>query len=313
MLFYTPIYDFFHLNERYILMTEKKNIKAYAAWITICIIWGTTYLAIKIGVADFPPVLFAGFRWLIAGPILIAVMRLRGYKFPEKGDLIHLGIVGILLLGFGNVLVVVAEQYISSGLTSLIITTTPFWMVLFERFMYKKGKVNKFVIIGLLLGLAGVILIFSHDIDTVFKGSFFIGAAALLVAVIGWANGTLYSKYKKVSVDPLMGAAFQMFIAGVILTLLGFSIGEYSYIKATDAGLLSLLYLIVFGSLIGYTSYIYAVAHLPISLVSTYAYINPVIAVFLGWLVLSEPLNIQLILGGIVILFGVWMVKKGAH
>ncbi len=294
-------------------MTEKKNLKAYAAWITICIIWGTTYLAIKIGVEDFPPVLFAGFRWLIAGPILIIIMRIRGYKFPEKEDLIHLGIVGILLLGFGNVLVVVAEQYISSGLTSLIITTTPFWMVLFERFMYKKGKVNKFVIIGLLLGLAGVILIFSHDIDTVFKGSFFIGAAALLVAVIGWANGTLYSKYKKVSVDPLMGAAFQMLIAGVILTLLGFSIGEYSYIKTTDAGLYSLLYLIVFGSLIGYTSYIYAVAHLPISLVSTYAYINPVIAVFLGWLVLSEPLNIQLILGGIVILFGVWMVKKGAH
>jgi drug/metabolite transporter (DMT)-like permease len=294
-------------------MTEKKNLKAYAAWITICIIWGTTYLAIKIGVEDFPPVLFAGFRWLIAGPILIIIMRIRGYKFPEKEDLIHLGTVGILLLGFGNVLVVVAEQYISSGLTSLIITTTPFWMVLFERFMYKKGKVNKFVIIGLLLGLAGVILIFSHDIDTVFKGSFFIGAAALLVAVIGWANGTLYSKYKKVSVDPLMGAAFQMLIAGVILTLLGFSIGEYSYIKTTDAGLYSLLYLIVFGSLIGYTSYIYAVAHLPISLVSTYAYINPVIAVFLGWLVLSEPLNIQLILGGIVILFGVWMVKKGAH
>jgi drug/metabolite transporter (DMT)-like permease len=294
-------------------MTEKKNLKAYAAWITICIIWGTTYLAIKIGVEDFPPVLFAGFRWLIAGPILIIIMRIRGYKFPEKEDLIHLGIVGILLLGFGNVLVVVAEQYISSGLTSLIITTTPFWMVLFERFMYKKGKVNKFVIIGLLLGLAGVILIFSHDIDTVFKGSFFIGAAALLVAVIGWANGTLYSKYKKVSVDPLMGAAFQMLIAGVILTLLGFSIGEYSFIKTTDAGLYSLLYLIVFGSLIGYTSYIYAVAHLPISLVSTYAYINPVIAVFLGWLVLSEPLNIQLILGGIVILFGVWMVKKGAH
>lgn len=294
-------------------MTEKKNLKAYAAWITICIIWGTTYLAIKIGVEDFPPVLFAGFRWLIAGPILIIIMRIRGYKFPEKEDLIHLGTVGILLLGFGNVLVVVAEQYISSGLTSLIITTTPFWMVLFERFMYKKGKVNKFVIIGLLLGLAGVILIFSHDIDTVFKGSFFIGAAALLVAVIGWANGTLYSKYKKVSVDPLMGAAFQMLIAGVILTLLGFSIGEYSFIKTTDAGLYSLLYLIVFGSLIGYTSYIYAVAHLPISLVSTYAYINPVIAVFLGWLVLSEPLNIQLILGGIVILFGVWMVKKGAH
>jgi drug/metabolite transporter (DMT)-like permease len=104
-----------------------------------------------------------------------------------------------------------------------------------------------------------------------------------------------------------------MLIAGVILTLLGFSIGEYSFIKTTDAGLYSLLYLIVFGSLIGYTSYIYAVAHLPISLVSTYAYINPVIAVFLGWLVLSEPLNIQLILGGIVILFGVWMVKKGAH
>lgn len=294
-------------------MTEKKNIKAYAAWITICIVWGTTYLAIKIGVADFPPVLFAGFRWLIAGPILIVVMRLRGYKFPEKGDLIHLGIVGILLLGFGNVLVVVAEQYISSGLTSLIITTTPFWMVLFERFMYKTGKVNKFVVFGLLLGLAGVVLIFSHDLDTVFKGSFFIGAAALLVAVIGWANGTLYSKYKKVSVDPLMGAAFQMFIAGVILTLLGFSIGEYSYIKITDVGLYSLLYLIVFGSLIGYTSYIYAVAHLPISLVSTYAYINPVIAVFLGWLVLSEPLNIQLVLGGIVILIGVWMVKKGAH
>ena len=125
---------------------DKPNIRAYLAWIAICIIWGTTYLFIRIGVESIPPMLFAGFRWLIAGIILITILRLSGKQFPKKEDLIHIGIIGIALLGFGNGLVVVGEQWIESGLAALLIATTPFWMLGTESFLPERPKLNWMII-----------------------------------------------------------------------------------------------------------------------------------------------------------------------
>jgi drug/metabolite transporter (DMT)-like permease len=290
----------------------KENFRAYLAWAAVCLIWGTTYLAIRIGVHDFPPVLFAGLRWIIAGPFLIVILKLRGYKLPSLTDIKHLAVVGILLIGFGNGMVVFAEQWVPSGLTALLISTDPLWIVGIESFLPGGPKLNLKIAAGVLLGLAGVLLIFGSNLTVVWDIRYMLGIMGLMVCVLAWSSGTLYSKYKKVSVHPLMGAAVQMTIAGTGLSLLGVIIGEPSYLHLTQNGVLSFLYLLIFGSFIAYGSYIYAVAKLPVAFVSTYAYINPVIALFLGWLILDESLNYAMIIGAVVILIGVYTVKKGS-
>ena len=293
-------------------MSEKENFRAYIALIAIYIVWGTTYLAIKIGVKDLPPILFAGLRWFIAGPILLIILRLRGIELPKKTDLIHLAIVGLSLLGIGNVFVVFGEQWVPSGLTALLITTTPFWIVGLESLIPKGARINRIIFLGLLLGLGGVALIFGGDINKLFDSSYLVGILAIMLAELGWSAGTVYSKYKKISVHPLMGASIQMIIAGFVLTILGLILGEAADLHFTTESSFAFMYLIVFGSLAGYGSYIYAVAHLPISLVSTYAYVNPIIALFLGWWILGEEISATIVIAAVIILCGVALVKKGS-
>jgi drug/metabolite transporter (DMT)-like permease len=291
---------------------DKPKFSAYAAWISICIIWGTTYLVIRIGVAELPPMLFAGFRWMVAGAILIILLNLRGHSLPRKKDLKHLAVVGILLLGVANGLVVVAEQWLPSGLTALIISTLPFWMVGLEFISAKGPKINFIIIGGLLLGIIGTVIIFTRDLDITVDFNVFLGGICLLGAVISWSVGSIYWKYKQVNVNPFMGASVQMLIAGLLQTLLGFILGEHNVFQLTQNGFLALGYLIVVGSIFGYASYIYAVKHLPLSLVSTYAYINPVIALLLGWYILQEPLTITVFIAAVLIFSGVILVKKGS-
>ncbi|MCL6493906.1 MAG: EamA family transporter [Ignavibacterium sp.] len=293
-------------------MPENK-FKGYAAWISVCIVWGTTYLAIRIGVAHIPPMLFAGMRWIVAGIIFVSVLRLSNKKFPKFSDLKHIAVMGLLMLGFGNGLVVTGEQYISSGLAALLITTVPFWIVGFDSIASKKSVLNKYIALGLLLGLLGVTAIFGDNWRDLLNRDYFIGVLSILGAVVAWSLGSVYSKHKKISIHPLMSAAVQMLVAGFAQALHGILLGELSQVKFSQEGILSLSYLIIFGSILGYGSYIYAIEHLPLSLVSTYAYINPIIAVFLGWLVLDEKLNLYMILAAILIIAGIMLVKKGSE
>jgi drug/metabolite transporter (DMT)-like permease len=293
-------------------MREKYGFRAYLAWITICIVWGTTYLAIRIGVAELPPMLFAGFRWLIAGSLMTILLNLRGYTLPRFKDLKHLAIVGILLIGIANGLVVVAEQWLPSGLTALILSSLPFWVVGLESLLPKGPKINWLILSGLLLGTAGVILIFAKDLNIILEFNTLLGGLCLLGAVVSWSVGSLYWKYKQTNVRPLMGAAVQMLIAGILQTLLGFILGEQNSFQLTQTGFLALGYLILFGSILGYASYIYSITNLPLALVSTYAYVNPVIALILGWYFLNEPLTITVFIAAGLILLGVGLVNRGS-
>ena len=292
---------------------ETKNIKAYSAWVAVCIIWGTTYLVIRIGVEHIPPMLFAGVRWIIAGIIFLFVLKLKGEKLPSKKDLIHISVVGISLIGIGNGLVVTGEQFIGSGLAALLITTVPFWVVGIESFIPSGPKINIVILSGLALGLAGVSLIFKDNLGNLLNSSYLTGFLCILGAVTAWSFGTVYSKYKKVKVHPLMSAAVQMLIAGSAQTILGLSLGEASHVSFHAEGIWSFFYLVIAGSIFGYGSYMYAIEHLPLSLVATYAYINPVIALFLGWLVLNENMNTTIVLAALIIISGVVIVKKGAR
>lgn len=293
-------------------MSTEKNAKAYLALMSIYFVWGTTYLAIRIGVEDLPPVLFTGLRWFAAGPILFLILLLQKYKLPDKKDLIHLGISGLFMLGGGNGFVVFAEQWIPSGLTALLITTVPFWIVGLDALLPYGKKMNLKIVTGLILGLCGVILIFGEDFKLLLNPNYLGGVLGLMAAVFLWSAGTLYSKYKKVSVQPLMGASIQMIIAGSVITIFGLVLGETGEFHFTQSSLYAYLYLVFVGSIIGYGSYIYAIAHLPVSLVATYAYVNPIIALFLGWLILGEKISIWIMVAAVVILIGVMIVKKGS-
>jgi drug/metabolite transporter (DMT)-like permease len=293
-------------------MKEKGNAKAYLAWIVVCIVWGTTYLAIRVGVNELPPMLFAGIRWIIAGTMLMILLNLRGYTLPRLNEIKHLAIVGIALIGLANGLVVVAEQWLPSGLTALIISTLPFWMVGFESFLPKGPKLNYFIVIGLLMGTAGVVLIFFNDLNVAADLSTLIGSLCLIGAIVSWALGSIYWKYKQVKIQPLMGASVQMLIAGILQTMLGFILGENNHFNLTQDGFIALAYLVVFGSILGYVSYIYAIEHLPLSLVSTYAYVNPIIALVLGWYILDEMMSVNVFIAAVLILAGVMVVKRGS-
>ncbi|MCW8822499.1 MAG: EamA family transporter, partial [Ignavibacteriaceae bacterium] len=271
-----------------------------------------TYLAIRIGVAELPPMLFAGFRWLVAGLLMTILLNLRGYTLPRLNELKHLAIVGILLIGVANGLVVVAEQWLPSGLTALILSSLPFWVVGLESLLPKGPKINWLILTGLFLGTAGVILIFAKDLNVTVEFNTLLGAVCLLGGVVSWSVGSLYWKYKPTNVRPLMGAAVQMLIAGILQTLLGFILGEQNSFILTQNGFLALGYLILFGSILGYASYIYSITNLPLSLVSTYAYVNPIIALILGWYFLNEPLTMTVFIAAGLILIGVAVVKRGS-
>lgn len=291
-------------------MTDK--LRAYAAWLAVCILWGTTYLAIKIGVTDLPPMLFAGIRWTIAGPLFLLIISFKKYPMPKKEELVPLAIMGISLIGVTNGLVVVAEQWLPSGLTALLITTMPFWVILFELLFPPHLKMNWLMVAGLMLGFIGVAILFVGDAGYIFQGEYLLGVLAILVGVISWAGGSLYSKNRKISSHPLVSAGFQMFFAGVAQSTVGLILGEASEFEFTRNSFLAFTYLLFIGGMVGYVSYIYAISHLRVSFVATYSYINPIIALFLGWLVLDETIDLSIVLSAVMVLLGIAMVNKGA-
>jgi len=290
---------------------NNPKLKAYLAYASICIVWGTTYLAIRVGVEDLPPWLFAGFRWAAAGTFFLTVLKFRGYKFPPKQELLPIMIVGVLLLGVANGLVVVAEQWLPSGLTALLITTIPLIITVIELIFTRGKSYNIFIMLGLLAGSFGIYLILGGSLEDIVEGDYIYGIISIFFGVTAWSLGSVYSKYKRLVTHPLMSAAIQMLTAGVIQTGIGFALGEWERFYFTPESLGAYLYLLFIGSLFGYAAYIYAISELPVSFVATYAYVNPVIALFIGWLFLDEILTLNLITAALVILFGVYLVNRG--
>ena len=293
---------------------KNEVLKAYIAWASICIVWGTTYLAIRVGATNLPPMLFAGLRFLTASALFYLYLRIKGYPMPRKEDLLPIAIVGLSLLGVANSMVVVASQWIPSGVVALLLTTIPLWAVVIESFIPSGIKFNYKILAGVLLGLLGSFLIYNSDLEFTADKHYIMGIGCLLIAVISWASGSMYSKYKKIKSKPLVAATFQMLFAGLAQTTVGLILGEHEEFAFHNwESFAAFAYLIVIGSLLGYAAYIYSIQHLPVSFVTTYAYINPIIALFLGWLVLNEELNLLIGISAAIILIGVALVRLGSQ
>ncbi len=289
---------------------QSEKVKAYLAFGAVSFFWGTTYLAIRIGVEVLPPALFAGVRFLLAGLILFTALLARGYKAPNASEWKHQAIIGIALLVLGNGVVVWAEQFVPSSLAALIVATLPFSIVTIEAALGKGDRLTGKKMLGLMIGFAGLVLLLWPDLQGAIQGTYLLGIIGLLLAPVFWSAGSIYSKYRQSTTRPFMAAAIQMIIAGLLLSLIGILSGELARFHFSVQGFAAISYLIVFGSILGYGSYIYALDKLPPSVVSMYAYINPVVAVFLGWLILDERLDLLMIIATVVILSGVVLVKS---
>jgi drug/metabolite transporter (DMT)-like permease len=283
---------------------------AYAAFATICVVWGTTYLFIAIALETVPPLLLTGSRFVIAGVIMLGIAKLRGERIPvDFRTLANLTLIGFLMVGVGNLAVVWAELWVPSGLAALLVATAPFWMAIIERFRKAGERVSLQSGIGMTLGFAGVALLVSPGVSGKWSINFLLGALAIQVGGICWQLGSAHGKYNLAHVPLMASAALQMLFGGAIVTIVGFAIGEASRFSLTPRTFAAMAYLTVFGSIIAYSAYVFALAHLRTTITALYAYVNPVVAVFLGWLILAEPLTAMSILAMIVILAGVALVQ----
>lgn len=283
--------------------------RAYAAWILVCIVWGTTYLAIRIALETVPPMLMAGLRWVVAGLLMVGVLVLRGERLPGREQWPALALIGILMTSFGNGAVVWAEQTVPSGVAALLVAAVPFWMVGIERMMPRPEPIRPRRIAGLLVGFAGVVLLVWPELAQRAGGSL-LGVGATQIACVGWAIGSAYSRRRSADENVIASAAVQMLFGGLALVVVGMAIGEGPRLAFNTRTFGAVAYLVIAGSIGAFSAYLYALKHLPVATVSLYAYVNPIIAVLLGSLVLAEPLSSRLVFAGGVVLIGSMLVRK---
>ena len=294
------------------LVETKKELKTgYGALAIVSFFWGTTYIASKIGTHHMPGLFIAGVRQFISGLIMVSFFLLRGHKLPSLQEFKKIAVQGIFLLCISNGLLTWALEYITSGLGAIIAALVPMFITLFSIWLTRRAKITRPMILGMIMGFAGVVTIFYDYIGEVSHSSFLFGAGLAMLSVISWSFGTVYTSKQKPGINVLFNVGLQMLIAGIILLPVCFISGKY--VNITHIGTTAwsaLLYLILFGSLLAYSAYVVAISKLPPTLVSIYAYINPVVAVVFGWLLLNEKMNTNMILGTAITLCGVYIVNR---
>jgi len=294
--------------------THASRTMIVAAFAAVYAVWGSTYLAIRVVVESLPPFLAGAVRFIVAGVALLAVLKMRGVPSLTGREWKHAAVTGTLLLVGGNGLVMWAERTVPSGLTALFIALTPVWFALLDWARPGGLRPRSKTVAGIVVGFVGVIMLVTtrnagaHDAQ---RTGDWLGALAIIVAGAFWASGSLYSKYNPNTASPWMNSAAQMICGGAGLLVLSLFLGEpftTRWAGVTQRSLAALGYLIVFGSWIGFSAYIYLLKQCKPSAVSTYAYVNPVIAVFLGWLILGETLGVGMLWGAAVVVAGVVII-----
>jgi drug/metabolite transporter (DMT)-like permease len=251
--------------------------------------WGTTYLATRVAIESIPPFAMAGPRHFIAGLVLTLVLRARGIRLPARDAWAGHALLGLLMIGVGNGCLVWAQQFVPSGVAAVLVSVIPFWMIGVEAFMPRGEPIYPRQVLGLLLGFGGIVLLTSSSMNgSAPTPRVLLGVLMTQMSCLGWAVGSAYAKRHKREDNLFAATAMQIMFGGAILMAVATVTGEWSYVAPTPRSLLAVLYLVIVGTFVGYVCYVYALKHLPVSIVSLYAYVNPVIAVILGSVVLRE-------------------------
>lgn len=303
-------YLFQILHHQFFTMKTNKQ-KGYLALAIVSIVWGTTYIAAKVGATHMPGLFVSGVRQFISGVLMTGFFVVRGDAFPAWEEMKKISVQGILMLCIANGLITWSMEYISGGLAAIIVALVPFFTVFFSIQMQKKSKFTGVMLFGLLLGFAGILSIF-YDYAGILPGkNFKLGIALALASTIVWAYGTVYTSGNKGKTHLLFAAGLQMLVAGIVMLIICYSTGKYVNLVNTGSdSWYALLYLIVFGSLISYSAYVFAIRHLSAAKVSVYAYINPIVAIICGWLLLNEKMTVNVIAGSLVTLLAIYIVNR---
>lgn len=288
------------------------HLKAYLAVAALCIIWGTSYMFMKIGLHSFSPFHFAGMRQFFAGVLLLVlIFAFQRKAIPSRNYIKKQAIYGLLMIGAGNGLVNWSIQFVPTGIVALIGSMIPIIVVVVNYLMGVGDKVNKKVAAGVLLGFLGPVIIFGSELQNLLNPAYLLGMLAALVAGFFWASGSIYSKDYNRDYPSMMNAGFQMVFGGGALLIVSFFVEDPTFEKADWMSLSALLYLITVSSALAFSLYLYALDKLPAAVVSLYAYVNPLVAIFLGWLVLDEALTLGIFLAFIATAAGIYLVNLG--
>jgi len=292
------------------MTTPRERKLGYAAWITVCVIWGTTYLGIRVCLETMPPALMGGLRWTVAGALLAGYVLARGEKLPARSSWRGIALMAFLLLGLGNGGVVFAEQWVPSGLAAVLVATSPFWMAGVEALLKDGERLHLNTIVGLLIGFSGILVLVWPDLRLGRgDGHFVLGVIAIQIAALGWSIGSAYSRRHARTDDILGTTALQMLAGGMMMLFVATLTREWQQLSFNARTLTSLIYLSTIGAIGGFVAYTYALRHLAVSFVSLYAYINPVIAVTLGVLLLGEPFDWRMATAAALVFAGVAVVR----
>ena len=290
---------------------KKELHKAYLALAVVSFFWGTTFLASRIGAQHMPGLFVAGVRQFASGLIMVSFFLIRGFHLPSWSDLKKISLQGILMLCIANGLLTWSLEYISSGLAAIIAALNPLFITFFTMALSRCAKITRRMLAGIIIGFVGIVAIFYNYIGQLHNNAFLFGVILALLSTLTWAFGTVYTAKQKLSIYILFNVGFQMLIGGSVMLLVCFVSGKY--VNLAETGFVTwyaLLYLVIFGSLVAYSAYVFAISKLPATLVSMYAYINPVVAVALGWLLLQEQLNANMIFGTLITLSGIYLVNR---
>lgn len=292
------------------------RLKVIGAFALVYIFWGSTYLGIGIAVQYVSALVMGAVRFAIAGAVLLLWCALRGRRVRLRmQEFLRLTFLGVVLLSIGNVLLGVAETYIPTGLASLMIAITPLWFLLLERFSSRGERISSRGLMGILLGICGIVVLMWPALRAGLHlgRREFVGAGLVLLSSAIWATGSVISKRWRVEVDAYVASGWQMMMAGLVNCVVGLPLGSFREAHWTRSAVLAIGYLIVAGSWIGFTAYVWLLHHVSTAKLATYAYVNPIVAVFLGWLILHERITPYIVAGSVIVMVSVILVTGAKH
>jgi drug/metabolite transporter (DMT)-like permease len=290
---------------------SPRRLHVVIAFALVYVLWGSTYLAIRISVDHLTPLLMGGMRFTAAGLMMLGYRAARGHRIAVgRRDLIRLAVIGVLLLVTSNVVLGWAETYIPSGLAALFIAVTPLWFLILERMSHGTDRLSRRGVAGIALGIIGVAILIWPDLSGHAKlaaGQLF-GSVLVLLSSISWACGSILTRRWHMTVDPYTASGWQMLFAGLINGTLALAIGDPHRATWAASSLWAIVYLIFAGSLVGFTAYVWLLKNVPIAKVATYAYVNPIVALLIGCTLHGEKMDGYMVAGSVVVIFSVVLV-----
>ncbi len=291
-------------------MRQHRQWRAYAALAAVCFFWGTTYLAIRMSEEMISPAQLVSIRYIISGALLLSGAKFAGARLPRGRELLLTAFFGLLILGIGNGALAYAEEIVPSGLAAIFISVSPFWMVGFEAALPGGERLHGPTIAAMMVGLLGAVLLVGPSaIQNGFAGPVLKGFVLLQFGCCGWALGSILQRRQQTQAHPFVSGAVQQLATGLVFAVPALLLPSRP-IHWTARGCGAVMYLVIFGGIVGYSAYLYALENLPVAVASIYTYINPIVAVFLGWLFYREPFGWRELASMSVIFLGVALVKR---